>query len=69
MVCMGRGPVIHTHICSQAKVVLQSLEEPCGMAWERFNNSYGIAKLFGDLGNSRVEACSAGFYTIYLNLN
>lgn len=62
---MVHGRVIYAHICSQAKVVLQSLEETCGMAWEKFNNGYGIAKLFGDLGNSRVEACSTGFYTIF----
>lgn len=69
-VCMACGRVIHAHVCSQAKVILQSLPETM-WAWEEFNNGYRIAKVFidGDLGNSSIEACSTGVYIIYLNLN
>lgn len=68
---MACGYMIHVHTCSEAKLILQSIGK-YGVAWEKFNEGYRIAKpplIGGDLGNSRVEVCSTGFDIIYFHLN
>lgn len=70
---MACGHMIHLGTCSEAKLILQSLEKKlCSMAWEKFNKGYNIANspfIGGDLGSRRVEVCSTGFYIIYFNLD